>query len=62
MITLQTKEVISEGGSDDFEQPIADGEEGELPPPPDPPENIESEPEESSSDESETPPESSNPS
>lgn len=50
-----------EDGRDDFEQPIADGEEGELPPPPDPPENIESEPEESSSDESETPPESSNP-
>lgn len=50
-----------EDGRDDFEQPIADGEEGELPPPPDPPENIESDPEESSSDESETPPESSNP-
>ncbi|MBA5729320.1 hypothetical protein HW423_05940 [Aerococcaceae bacterium INB8] len=50
-----------EDGRDDYEQPIAGGEEGELPPPPDPPENIESEPEESSSDESETPPESSYP-
>ena len=40
----------------EYENPIADGESGELPPPPDPPENID-EPDETSSESPQLPPE-----
>lgn len=75
-LTVQASEVVSRSeesslfndNRDEYENPIADGEnEGELPPPPDPPENIgddpseEEKPVESSDDTSQPPNESSQP-